>query len=86
MPGEPWSQNRGFLIPGEAPEEHRLWLAELFKKAAADPDYQADRKALPGLVLLDPHLDKEQTDALAAKAIADAEPVVRDLGLHYDQQ
>jgi len=86
MAGEPWAQNRGWLVPDVVPDLHKAWLAEFFKAVTGNPDYQAERQTLPGLALRGPILTTEEVDELAQSSIEAAEPTIRELNLHWDQQ
>lgn len=86
MPGEPWASNRGWLVSAEVPELHAQWLAELFRAGTENAEFQENRSAIPGVILMDPILDQEGAEELADRSAELAEPVVRDQGLHWDQQ
>lgn len=83
MAGEPWAQNRGFAVNKSVPDLHRTWLFEAFSKAASTDEFKANRLRLPGNKLTE--LDHNQTKELAQKAKEYSEPVVRRLGIHWDQ-
>jgi len=82
--GDPWNQTRGIAVPPETPDENRLWLEQLFAKAAAQPDYQALRLQVPGLQ--NTILDATATIALAERAYDESLPVMRDLGVYWADQ
>ena len=84
MPGEPWAQNRGFAVNSSVPDLHRDWLFEAFRAAAQTDEFKANRERLPGTVLVE--LNHEQTMDLAERAREISEPVIRKLGIHWDQQ
>lgn len=84
MAGEPWAQNRGFAVNNQVPDLHRDWLFELLKAAAATEDFAANRLRLPGNKLTE--MNHEQAMDLAQRAKDISEPVVRRLGIHWDQQ
>ena len=84
MPGEPWAQNRGFAVNKAVPDTHRQWLFELFKAGSDTQAFKDARTRLPGNALV--MLDHDQTRAMADKAKEIAEPVIRKLGIHWDQQ
>jgi tripartite-type tricarboxylate transporter receptor subunit TctC len=82
--GDPWKQTRGIGVPPETPEENRLWLEQLFKLAAEQPDYQAKRQQVPGLqnVLL----DSAGTIALAQRAYDESLPLMKEMGVYWADQ
>jgi tripartite-type tricarboxylate transporter receptor subunit TctC len=84
MSGEPWAQNRGFAVAKPVPDLHREWLFEAFRKAASTEEFKANRLRLPGNKLVE--MNHDQTMELAKKAKEYSEPVVRRLGIHWDQQ
>jgi tripartite-type tricarboxylate transporter receptor subunit TctC len=84
MPGEPWAQNRGFAVAKAVPDQHRDWLLELFRNAAETADFKANRQRLPGNKLVE--MNHDQTLELAKRAKEISEPIVRKLGIHWDQQ
>ncbi len=84
MPGEPWAQNRGFAVAKAVPAEHRDWLFELFRKATETAGFQEARLRLPGNKLVE--LDHDETLEFAKRAKDISEPIVRKLGIHWDQQ
>lgn len=84
IPNLPWGTIRGFVVGKETPDLHRAWLAELFGKAAADPAYAQRLTTIPGATATT--MDHDQLVAAMNKTIADSEPIIRDLGLAWDQQ
>jgi tripartite-type tricarboxylate transporter receptor subunit TctC len=84
MPGEPWAQNRGFTLAKAVSDEHRAWLFELFRAGSENAEFKAARQRLPGNALV--MMNHDEAMALAKKAKDIAEPVIRKLGIHWDQQ
>lgn len=84
MAGEPWAQNRGFAVAEEVPETHRDWLFELFKAGAETEEFQEARKRLPGNTLV--MLDHDAGMKMADQLLEISEPIIRRLGIHWDQQ
>jgi tripartite-type tricarboxylate transporter receptor subunit TctC len=84
MAGEPWAQNRGFTLAKAVPDEHRAWLFELFRAGSENTEFKAARQRLPGNALV--MMNHDEAMALAKKAKDIAEPVIRKLGIHWDQQ
>lgn len=81
---EPWGSLRGFMVPPEVPERHRLWLEELFRKAAQSPEYKERIAKTPGAQPLD--LGHDEVLAQAKRAAKLAKPLIHDLGLYYKDQ
>jgi tripartite-type tricarboxylate transporter receptor subunit TctC len=81
---EPWGTVRGFIVPAAVPEEHRLWLAELFRKATESDAYKQRNQAVPGLAVV--NYDKQQVLDTMQNALTFGEPVIRELKLAWDQQ
>lgn len=84
LPDEPWVSYRGFIVAPEVPQAHADWLFELFSKGgeqAAPKDRIANLPGASSIIL-----DGEQTRKIVADAKVFAEPVIRELGLAYDQR
>jgi tripartite-type tricarboxylate transporter receptor subunit TctC len=79
-----WGRVIGLAAPASVPDEHRLWLAELVRKATEDERYQERGKSLPGRALR--QRTSEEAAALASQISTLADPIVRELGLHHEQQ
>jgi tripartite-type tricarboxylate transporter receptor subunit TctC len=86
MPNEPWAQNRGWLVHPSVPDLHKAWLEEMFRAVQEDEEYQANRQTIPGVVLYSPPWPTEDVVDLAMTSIEAAEPTIRELNLHWDQQ
>ena len=84
LPDEPWGTVRGFDVPSETPEAHRLWLAELFRKATESQQYQDRNKAVPGLQVI--NYDKAKILEAMQNTVTFGEPIIRELKLAWDQQ
>lgn len=84
MAGEPWAQNRGFAVASAVPDTHRDWLFELFKAGAEAEEFQEARKRLPGNTLV--MLDHDAGMKMADQLLEISEPIIRRLGIHWDQQ
>lgn len=79
-----WGRVIGLAAPSSVPDDHRAWLAELVRKATEDDRYQERGKALPGRAL---RMRSSEEAATLAQRIYDlADPIVRDLNLHHEQQ
>lgn len=84
MPDEPWVSYRGFIVAPEVPQAHKDWLFELFKKGGEGAAPKERIAGLPGAESI--ILDGDQTKKIVNDARTFAEPVIRDLGLGYDQK
>lgn len=83
LPDEPWGSLRGFVGSPELPELHKAWLFELIK-AASEQDVYKDRLAqLPGSQAVT--VDGDEAETAIRDALKFAEPIIRELGLHYEQ-
>ena len=79
-----WGRVIGLAVPSSTPDEHRVWLAELIRKATEDARYQERGKSLPGRALR--MRTNEEAAELANQIYTLADPIVRELGLHHEQQ
>lgn len=77
-------QIRGLAVPPSVPEEHREWLFALLSAAAEDARYQARADGEPSRAVTT--RDHESALQVALDTYTAAEPIVRELGLHWDQQ
>lgn len=84
MAGEPWAQNRGFAVNSTVPDLHRDWLHELFRAGTETAEFKADRERLPGNALV--VMNHDEASELAQRAFQISEPVIRNIGIHWDQQ
>lgn len=84
LPDEPWGSVRGLLVPASVPDSHRAWLYELFKAAAETDGYAERIENLPGARGVT--LTHDETLEIVNNTLEFAEPVVRELGLHHEQQ
>ncbi|HWM35112.1 MAG TPA: tripartite tricarboxylate transporter substrate-binding protein [Pseudolysinimonas sp.] len=83
LPDEPWGSVRGFVAAPGISELHRAWLFELIR-AASEQDVYKDRIAsLPGSLPIT--MDGDEAKEAITNAVAFAEPIIRELGLHYEQ-
>jgi tripartite-type tricarboxylate transporter receptor subunit TctC len=79
-----WGRVIGLAVPPGVPDEHRAWLQELVRKATEDERYKERGDTLPGRVL---RIRDHEEAARLAQSIHDfADPIVRELNLHYEQQ
>jgi tripartite-type tricarboxylate transporter receptor subunit TctC len=75
---------RGFGVPSKVPRAHIDWLSKLFKAAATSDAFKNQMKLVPGINWL--MLGPTEADALNRKILDQADPIVTDLGLRWDQQ
>lgn len=83
LPDEPWGSTRGFVASPEIPELHKEWLFELIRAASEQPVYAERLAQLPGSFAI--LLDGDEARTAIANAVDFAEPIIRELGLHYEQ-
>ena len=79
-----WGRVIGLAVPASVSDEHRAWLAELITKATEDARYKERGNTVPGRVLK--IRDHDNAVALAQSIYDFADPVVRGLGLHFENQ
>jgi tripartite-type tricarboxylate transporter receptor subunit TctC len=83
LPDEPWGSQRGWIVPPETPQAHVDWLFELFRAGSEQPAPQERVASLPGAEVVT--LDAGQLRTIMDDALTFSEPIIRDLGLHHDQ-
>lgn len=79
---EPWVSYRGFIVAPETPDAHVDWLFELFRAGSEEPPPHERVESLPGAEVIT--LDAQELDKIMNDALEYADPIVRDLGLHHD--
>jgi tripartite-type tricarboxylate transporter receptor subunit TctC len=74
----------GMSVPKCVPTSHVNWLFKLFKAAALTDVYKQREKTVPGcqVTIMDP----TESNAFKYKCYEAFEPLVRELGLHIDDQ
>jgi tripartite-type tricarboxylate transporter receptor subunit TctC len=80
---EPWVSYRGWIVAPETPQAHVDWLFELFRAGSEQPEPHERVDNLPGADVIT--LDAAELDKIMQDALTFAEPIVRDLGLHHEQ-
>ncbi len=76
---------RGWAVLKDTPKEHVDWLYKLMQAASQDPEYIANReKVIPGTKVM--AMSPEDSNKLAKDLMAKFEPIVRAIGLAWDQQ
>jgi tripartite-type tricarboxylate transporter receptor subunit TctC len=75
---------KGFVVGKAVPKEHIEWLFKLFRAGADAEPYQRYLKAFPAVVA--ENLGPAEGDALNMQVYKDSEPVIRSVGLHWEQQ
>lgn len=84
MAPEAWGSIRGFSVPSSVPEAHQEWLFELFR-TATEQQAHADRVAsVPGAESI--VIDGDELDEAMRDVVVNNEAIIRELGLHFDQQ
>lgn len=79
-----WSIDLSLLAASETPEQHREWLFELFSAAAEDPEYVSQREQLPGVSVS--VLDHDGAMEIVDRFLAEIEPIIRELGMHWEDK
>ena len=74
----------GFAVPTGVPREHIEWLYKLFKATATTEGYKKRLALYPAIKL--PLLNPKEGDALNKSNYDQCEPIIRAIGLHWDQQ
>jgi tripartite-type tricarboxylate transporter receptor subunit TctC len=83
LPDEPWGSVRGFVTAPGVSDLHKAWLFELIRAATEQQIYKDRISQLPGSLAIT--LDGSETKKAIVTAVKFAEPIIRELGLHYDQ-
>jgi tripartite-type tricarboxylate transporter receptor subunit TctC len=84
LPPAPFGIRQGWLVPKEVPDEHREWLFQLIKAAAETDTYKQREKTVPGLTVK--IMNHEEANEAKMQILNYVDPVVRELGMHVDQQ
>lgn len=84
LPEADWGNILAFVVPQDAPSENIEWLYTLIR-AAAETDHHRQRlQTVPGTTFN--ILGPEESNALKQQVFDAMEPVVRQIGLHIDDQ
>ena len=83
MPKTPIGSVLGFCVPKDVPKTHIDWLFKLFKAGASTDLYKKRENSVVGLQIT--IMTPEEANALRDQYAAFAEPIVRSLGLHWEQ-
>jgi len=83
LPDEPWGSVRGFVGAPGLSELHKAWLFELIKSASEQDVYKARLASLPGSLPIT--MTGGEAKEAITNAFAFAEPIIRELGLAFDQ-
>jgi tripartite-type tricarboxylate transporter receptor subunit TctC len=75
----------GWSVSKEAPRTHMDWLFKLFKAGASTDSYKKRETTFPGNYVGN-FLGPDECKAMVKKMYTDSEPIIRQLGLHWDQQ
>jgi len=77
-------QVRGLAVPPTVDDLHREWLFALLSTAAEDERYQARADGEPSRAITT--RDHDSSLQIALDTFEAAEPIIRELNLHWDQQ
>ena len=80
-----WGIVLGYMVPAETPDCHVAWLYELFKAGFETEGWPERADANPGLNLYEEPLTPSESQELAQTIYEFSEPIVRDVGLHWEQ-
>lgn len=78
---DPWGTKRGLQVSTAVPEDHRAWLEELFREAAKDEAFIANRQTVPGLVLS--YKGGEEVKQYMLNAYDQALPIMQASGVSW---
>ena len=84
LPPAPFGILQGFIVPKAVPDEHREWLFQLIKAATEADVYKQRAKTVPGLTIK--IMTNDEANVAKQQIFDYVEPVVRDLGMHFDQK
>jgi tripartite-type tricarboxylate transporter receptor subunit TctC len=74
----------GWSVPRQVPKAHVDWLFKLFKAGASTDVHQKRAKVIPGLEF--GILNPAEANALKRQLNEMADPIIRQMGIHVDQQ
>lgn len=74
----------GMMTKSDVPVSHQRWLSELFLAGVSTPGWQDRLTTVPGLDIFDEPWDLERANREAAALFEFTEPVVRAVGLHWE--
>jgi tripartite-type tricarboxylate transporter receptor subunit TctC len=84
LPGVPMGASDGFAVPKNVSQAHIDWLFKLFKAGASTDVYKQREKSIMGLMVK--IRDPADCNKLKYTLFDFADPVVRSLGMHWEQQ
>jgi tripartite-type tricarboxylate transporter receptor subunit TctC len=79
--GDPWGTKRGLQVVNAVPEDHRAWLEELFREAAKDEEFIANRKSVPGIGLT--YYGGAEVKQMMNDAWDAALPIMQESGVYW---
>ncbi|MPZ14675.1 MAG: hypothetical protein GEU73_09680 [Chloroflexi bacterium] len=82
IPEATWGTVLGFMLPVEVPESHAQWLFALFEAAMETDIYQQRGETQAGINI--ELLSTEEANQLADTLYEESEPIIRDIGLHFE--
>lgn len=74
----------GMMTSSDVPLSHQRWLSELFLAGVATPEWQDRLTTVAGLDIFKEPWDLERANREAASLYESTEPVVRRVGLHWE--
>lgn len=74
----------GMMTSSDVPLSHQRWLSELFLAGVATPGWQDRLTTVAGLDIFKEPWDRERANREAALLYESTEPVVRRVGLHWE--
>jgi tripartite-type tricarboxylate transporter receptor subunit TctC len=84
LPNNLLGQILGLGVPKQVPKTHVDWLYKLFKAAASTDLHKKRQQTFPGLTIN--IMGPEESNALKLQMFKMGEPIIRKLGLHWDQK
>lgn len=79
-----WGIILGYMVPAETPDSNVQWLYEFFKAGFETEGWPERADTNPGLNLYDEPLTPSESQELAQTVYEFSEPIVRDVGLHWE--
>jgi tripartite-type tricarboxylate transporter receptor subunit TctC len=77
-----WGSFQGFMVSSTVHKENVAWLHALLAAGAETEGYMKREETVPGLIVR--VTSPEETNAFARRLKDAAEPIVRDAGLHWE--
>lgn len=84
LPEAPFGIIEAFVVPKDVPKEHVDWLYKLIKAGAESEHHKQREKTVPGTTIN--VLGPEESNKLKMQILEYVDPVIRDLGMHIEDQ